>query len=113
TARTAHSAFAAHHRGRELAHHPGARGPGRVWLAQDLRAERFLELAERIAVRFLVEGGDTFFDDLDGVTEIPRIRGVVEHAEVGAVTDEPEGIHAALAQRDIEVGAGNSGVPST
>ena len=63
-------------------------------------------------MRFLVEGGDAFFDDLDGITEIPRIRGCVEHADVGAVTDEPEGVHAALAQRDIEIGAEKSGVPS-
>ena len=63
-------------------------------------------------MRLLVERGHGVADDLHGVSEIPRVRGGVQDADVRAVPDEPKGVDAALAQRDVEVGAKETGIPT-
>src|SRR5260221_7785939 len=74
------------------------------------RAERLLQLAERMVVRFEVERRDALAYDLDRVTEVTRVSRGVEDADVGAVADEAKRIHALLAQRDVEVGPEEAGV---
>lgn len=61
-------------------------------------------------MRLLVERRDAGADDLDVVAEIARIGGRVEDADVGAIADEPQRGRPALAERDVEVGAEESGV---
>src|SRR5258706_1211066 len=74
------------------------------------RAERLLQLAERMVVRFEVERRDALAYDLDRVTEVTRVSRGVQDADVGAVADEAKRIHALLAQRDVEVGPEEAGV---
>src|SRR6266511_2070366 len=76
-----------------------------VSAAYQLRSEGLLELTQRVAVRLLVERGDTGLHHLDRVAEVARIRRRVEDADVRAVADESQRVDPLLAQRDVEVGA--------
>src|SRR5258707_2996621 len=79
---------------------------------EDRRAEGLLELAERVGVGLEVERRDAVAYDLDRVAEVAGVGRGVEHADVRAVADEAERVDAALAERDVEVGAEEPGEPT-